>query len=156
MYFWRIDRLKSELRDREVPARDVLGYVTAFLVLWTVPQILPTGEASISGTDVALMVVLILITVGGLWAAYRANGGAEGRDFAGRLLAIGWVLGLRLMALWMVCLPLLFIIAFATGGIKDTPSDLAILGGAWTFMLITSLVFYWRLLHHLGDVRRAA
>jgi hypothetical protein len=155
VYFWRIDRLKNELRAREVPARDVLGYATALLIVSTLPNFLPTGETSLTRTDVALIVVLILITVCGLWAAYRANGGAEGRDFAGRLLAIGWVLGLRLMVLWMVSLPLLFIIALATGAVKDKASDSAIRGSAWTFMLITSLVFYWRLTHHLRDVRGA-
>jgi hypothetical protein len=55
----------------------------------------------------------------------------------------------------MVSLPLLFIIALATGAVKDKASDSAIRGSAWTFMLVTSLVFYWRLTHHLRDVRGA-
>jgi hypothetical protein len=155
VYFWRIDRLKSELRARELPARDAFGYATAHLLCWTLPNFLPLGKASITATDDALMVVATFIIVGGLWVAYRANGGVDGRDFAGRLLAMGWVLGVRLTVLWIVCAPLLLIIAFAAGVLKERPSDSAIRGIGWIFLFVTSLVFYWRLTHHLRDVRRA-
>jgi hypothetical protein len=159
VYFWRIEHLKRDLRSREVPARDVLGYVTALLVVYTLPSTFPAGDISLTASDYALMAVSIAITVGGLWAAYRVNGGADGHDFAGRLLAIGWVVGLRLLVIWMACasllLPAAFIIAFATDAAPRRPSDWAIRAAAWTFMVGSGLVFYWRLIHHLRDVRRA-
>lgn len=116
---------------------------------------IPAEATVFTGRQAALMVVSVLVLVVGLWAAYQANGGAEGRDFAGRLLAVGWVLGLRLMVLWVACFVLLFCIAvvLAAAANRAIP-DSVIVAAAWGFALVTSLVFFWRSVHHLRDVRR--
>jgi hypothetical protein len=89
LYFWRIDRLKTDLRTREVPAREILAYLTAHLVLWTMALFLPAEETVFTAREALLLVASVVILVGGLRAAYLANGGAEGIDLAGRLLSIG-------------------------------------------------------------------
>jgi RsiW-degrading membrane proteinase PrsW (M82 family) len=159
LYFWRIDRLKDELRLRDLPAREVLAYVTAHVVLWTSAWFVPAEETVVTGPDVALdvalMVMSVIIPVVGLWAAYRANGGAEGRDFAGRLLAVGWVLGLRLLVLWAACFALVFILGVAAAAAKREIADPVITSLAWGVTFAASVVFFWRLAYHLRSVRRA-
>jgi hypothetical protein len=101
------------------------------------------------------MVASVVILVGGLRLAYRANGGAEGLDLAGRLLSIAWVLGLRLMVLWLAFFALVFILAGVAAVFNRELSDSAIGIVAWTFALMASLIFFWRLAHHMRDVSRA-
>jgi hypothetical protein len=49
VYFWRIDKLKSQLRARSVPASGVLAYATAHLVLWTMGMFIPVEDAEFDG-----------------------------------------------------------------------------------------------------------
>jgi hypothetical protein len=101
------------------------------------------------------MVASALIVVLGLRAAYKANGGAEGPDFAGRLLALGWVLGVRLIVLWLVLFTFLMVLVIVGAAANREPSDFIIAASAVTFVLLASVVFFWRLAHHLKDLTGA-
>ena len=101
------------------------------------------------------MVASVIILVGGLRLAYRVNGGAEGPDLAGRFLSIAWVIGLRLMVLWLAFFAMVFIVAGVAAAVNRELSDSAIGIIAWSFAMMASLIFFWRLAHHLRDVSRA-
>ena len=116
---------------------------------------IPVEDAEFDGWYVASMVASVLILVLGLRAAYKANGGAEGPDFAGRLLALGWVLGVRLMLLWLVLFIALMVLAVAAAAADQEPSDFVITATAVAFALLASGIFFWRLAHHLRDLRGA-
>ena len=106
--------------------------------------------------EAPLIAASVFILAGGLRLAYRANGGAEGIDLAGRFLSIAWVLGLRLMVLWLAFFALVFLGAGVAAALNRELSDSAIGIVAWSFALMASLIFFWRLAHHLRDVSRAA
>ena len=40
-----------------------------------------------------------LLSLAGIYYCYRSNGGSAGRQFAERYLAVGWVVGLRVVVL---------------------------------------------------------
>jgi hypothetical protein len=128
----------------------------AHVTLWTVATIIPTGEPELRPNEmVPLSIAALLTVVVGLWVAYRANGGDEGRDLAGRLLALSWVLGLRVLALLFcgIVLAGLSLAVSATMASREI-SHTAIDAAAWTLGLSYVLVFFWRLAHHLRDLRR--
>lgn len=156
MYFWRINELKNQMRAGPVPARDVLGYVLWLVGSIWLPQLLLTmmsfPEASDVRPPVWPQLVLLVMMAVGLWVAYRANGGASGRDFAGRLLATHWVLGLRFVpAMFFVVIAVVVIggIAGFTSSKPDAVEDELIVGGV---MAASMVLFYWRLAHHLRQV----
>jgi hypothetical protein len=157
LYFWRIHRLKSDLRARDLPAREVFAYATAYVVVLTLGMLIPPEDTDLGvGEVVALGVSSLLISVMGLWAAYRANGGSEGRDLAGRLLALSWVIGLRISVLilsGMMVVALVVAVQATMAGREMSNSAIVVM--AWTVVLLSSLTFYWRLAYHLKDLRRA-
>lgn len=160
MYFWRIDRLKSELKARDVAPRDILGYVLAYMLLMNLLSLavyLPSEGTAFTWRDAAFVLASVAILVLGLFATYRANGGAQGRDLAGRLLALSWVLGLRLVALFLPLFTALMIVLIVTApqpiGQKPPATSLGVLLG---FVLLMNACFFWRLAHHLREVNREA
>jgi hypothetical protein len=115
----------------------------------------PAEETVFTAREAVLMAASVVILVGGMRLAYRANGGAEGIDLAGRFLSIAWVIGLRLMLLWLAFFAMVFMVAGVAAAFGRELSDSAIGIVAWSFALMASLIFFWRLAHHLRDVSRA-
>jgi hypothetical protein len=143
------------LRERPVPPADVLRYAAAVLVIWSATSFIPVTNEAFDIADAAILVLIIVVTVLGLWIAYRANGGAHGTDLAGRYLALGWVIGLRLTALWLAIFVAMFLIVFVLAFWEREPSDWTLNMVAWASALLTEVVFYWRLAHHLATMRSA-
>jgi hypothetical protein len=156
MYFWNLEGLKAELRERPVPPAEVVRYATAILVTWSATSFVPFANDKFEIADGVLLILIVLVTVLGLWTGYRANGGAQGMDLAGRYLALGWVIGLRLMPLLLAFLIVVFVIVFVLALEGQEPSDRSIDAVAWATALVAEVVFYWRLTHHLGSLRGAA
>ncbi len=160
MYFWRIDELKAQMRAGPVPPRDVLGYLLWMLTsIWLPPLLLrlvPFPVVPDARSPVWPEIVLLTMTAVGLWVAYRANCGGAGRDFAGRLLAVHWVLGIRFLPGFFVVVTSLVAVASLAGFISSDPNavpDELVIGGIMAGFLV---LFYWRLAHHLGEVASPA
>lgn len=164
MYFWRIKRLKDDLRAGDVPPRQVTGYALAHLLLWTVSTSLlafiPAEEPKTFTTDFGVFILgSVLISIVGLWAAYRSNGGDGGRDLAGRLFALGWVLGLRFMLFWFILFTVLTFVVVGVTMTQQEGQETAEVSGPlieWVAsgtMLLASGLFFWRLAHHLKELQ---
>jgi formate hydrogenlyase subunit 4 len=150
MYIWRVKALKGELRAGPMPPRRVLPYILGFAILLAIaaqlPLFLPFPQAN--KWDVVNCVGTVVLTFGGLWAAYRANGGPHGSDFAARLVALTWVVGWRLFPAFILLMLIAVVLApeqFASDDAPTTPLLVAITLGY-------QLVFYWRLWVHLRDL----
>jgi hypothetical protein len=150
MYIWRVKALKAELRAGPMPARRVLPYILGFAILLALvaqlPLFLPFPRAN--KWDVVNCVATVVLTFAGLWAAYRANGGPHGSDFAARLVSLTWVIGWRLFPAFILVMIIAAIVAhdqLATDAAPTTPLVVAITLGY-------QLVFYWRLWVHLRDL----
>jgi hypothetical protein len=150
MYIWRLKALKAELRGGVMPARRVLPYILGFAILLALIAQLPLflQFPGANTLDVVNCIGTVVLTFGGLWAAYRANGGPQGSDLAARLLALTWVMGWRFFPAFML---VMLIAAVVASGQPETDA------AATTPLLVVitlgyQVVFYWRLWVHLRDL----
>jgi hypothetical protein len=132
----------------------VVAYASAHLAFWTLGTLIPAGHSEVSRGQVAAVLGVVLILIAGLQAAYRANGGAVGRDLAGRLLALGWVIGMRMILLWLALILLVMVLAIAAAATRRELSGPTLEISAAVVILLANLVFFWRLAHHLKELSR--
>lgn len=159
MYFWRIGRLRDELSRGPLGQREAFAYVVATMLLYSIvsgaPGLWNADPESATGWDWAVYVAAVLLVGGGSYAAYRANGGPTGVDFAARYFALGWVLGIRLLILMFLPLMLL-IVGWVLAPTFIWPewqiSDAALSGLVAISVVAFEGTFYWRLVHHMGQV----
>lgn len=159
MYFWRIEALKAQLRRGQLDQRQAFGYVLATFLLYAAVSEVPdfwNGETEPAhGLDwLAYAGHLLLLGAGTCWA-FRANGSRLGADFAARYLAIGWVVGIRFVALFLALALGALLLLIATGvatGVIGEPSDATLDWGVFLLGLTGEAVFYWRVAHHIRDV----
>lgn len=154
MYFWRIENLKDQLRSGPLPARDTFGYLVLLAASQTLTGLLAGGYPRPDWVkDLPITVGIVLVWVTCLWLVYRANGGADGRDLAGRFLSLGWVLGLRFFVggmLIALVLPVIGILLVAVGiPFEAIPIPTFVMS---MFVLMIALVT-WRMVHHLRDLQ---
>ncbi len=114
MYFWNIEGLKSKLTAALLTDREVLPYFIVFLVLMMGLEFLPPEKMNL--WDYLTTAYAILISIFGTLYLYRKNGGSAGVHFIQCYMAVGWVVGVRWMAL---VLPLFFVFRIAT----DLPTE---------------------------------
>jgi len=133
------------------------AYVLAALLLGAVGTYAPSGLWNSTTPEPPTVLgwltyaVTIMVVGAGTYAAYSANGGSAGADFASRYFALGWVLFIRLVVL--VVLPAV-VLMFAAGvalqrtRTPDKPEE-------WGFSVVGILfeiVYYWRMVLHLRQV----
>lgn len=154
MYLWRIDLLKNQLREGPLSQRAAFAYVLATLLWYTITTTAPGAWNSSSGATTTLdwltYALMIVVVGGGTYAAYRANGGQRGFDFASRYFALGWVLFLRLgLLLFVPAMALVLGIGAALGAFQaetERTDDAFGWAGAVVGLAFES-VYYWRLTH---------
>jgi len=162
MYFWRIGRLKEQLRAGPLDQRATLAYLLATLLLYTITTAAP-GWWNAKSEPVLIVDWLTygatIILVGtGTYAAYRANGGRGGSDFPSRYFALGWVLFIRLAA--MLFLPAMALLFAAGATLGAFHGEDQALDSAWGWAgagvgILFEAVYYLRLVRHLGQVASA-
>lgn len=164
IFFWRIEALKAQLREGPLTQSSAFAYLFVCFFLTTAVMGIPgLWNAATSPTTPwawGTYVVTLVFFAGGTYAAYRANGGAQGFDFVARYLALGWVLTIRLFVLVFVPLLLLALVAFvvfaltqadATGA-TATSEDLAADWFVELVIMVFVAIFYWRFVHHFREV----
>lgn len=149
MYFWRIEQLKAEMAERPLSSRQELPYVIILVGLSVaagyVPLLLENGWDRLGAAWSVAAVVL------GTLHVYRRNGGAAGRCFLQRYLAVGWVVSVRWMATMLsVIFGMLLVIALVGREAEETTwFDFALIAGM-------EVMLYWRIGLHVGDLARRA
>lgn len=160
MYFWRIELLKSELRRGSLSQRTAFAYVLASMLVYTISTAAPNvwspkSEPVTSVVDWVVYAIMVLLVGGGTYAAYRANGGYAGSDFASRYFALGWVLFIRLVVLlFLPATVLLFAVGGALGPtqMEGEPADTHFDWAGTAAGVVFEAVYYWRLVRHFGAV----
>jgi hypothetical protein len=146
MYFWNITALKEDLIADSVTERNRLGYF-----LWSggmyVLGAFPLGDANM--WDRLDWVGMLIVFVFGSLYAYRCNALGDGRDFLTRIIALGWVFGVRFTV--SIVIPVViaaFVIEeIAMGEVAETTTPFQTAA-----LILLEVVFYWRLGHHVKDV----
>jgi hypothetical protein len=142
MKFWKLDKLKTQLRSEMLSELESLHYLVMYVVLTEFALYMPKGE--LNRWDYLEAVIALVCAVGGTVYVYRCNGGAQGVQFLQRYLAVGWVVAIRMMA-WV--LPLFVVLFLGLDLIKEETN--------WQMVLFWSLFFvalYVRTGHHVADI----
>ncbi len=94
LVFWNLRKLRESLTG-PLPPREQVSYLVGIFVIWGLP--IPTAIAlgSASQDGLASDLAALGISLVGVLHAYRSNGGSSGEEFAVRLIAVGWVVGVR-------------------------------------------------------------
>ena len=103
MYFTKYHPLKEKLRDRSVSDREALPYFLIFLALTALVTVFPMFE-SFNEWDFVSGVLSVILAVGGVIYAYKCNGGKEGFDLIQKYVVLGWVVVIRCLLVFVVCL----------------------------------------------------
>jgi hypothetical protein len=145
MYFWRIEDLKKQMATRPLSEREVLPYLVVFSATMSAIWLIPADPRNL--WDYLSMGFSVLLSIVGTIWLYRRNGGASGQHFLQRYFAIGWVVGIRWVVVFiLVGIPFYgFVTAFGPGLEVTTWYESA-------FFAVAELALYWRFGVHIGDI----
>ena len=149
MYFWRIESLKTEMAVRPLSEREALPYLVVSVALFSAVAFIPQTIHNI--WDGLGAVWSVLLAVVGTIYIFRQNGGAEGQHFLQRYFAVGWVVSVRCLAVFIL-VTVAFYGALAAAG-ADTEST------RWydfLYVAVVETVVYWRIGHHVRDLAQRA
>jgi len=145
MYFWRIEELKAEMAARPLSEREVLPYLVVFVSLYAAVGYIPQAFTNIwDGLEAFCSIALAVL---GTIYVYGQNGGASGQHFLQRYLAIGWVVTLRWLVVFILAAVAFFTLMTVLG--RETEET------TWydfLFLAVVQAVVYWRIGYHVGDL----
>lgn len=99
MYFWKIEKLKKDLREKGLSEKESFYYLFVTTLLYCI-ALTPYEKTSI--WDVYNTVSVTLVSAGGLIYLYKKNGGSEGKNFLQKYLSLGWVYAIRWSVFWLI------------------------------------------------------
>ena len=152
MYFWKIDSLKEDIRNGQLPERDKFIYAFIYIILTAVGLEALSWVPIENGNswDILNSISNVLIVTVGTFYAYQANGAAKGFDFLGRYFSISFVVTIRFLALLILMLvPVTIYYIYFFGDDEEIPST--------AFDTIPYLIWYaalyWRICKYISDVK---
>lgn len=152
MYFWKIDKLKEDIKKNRLLEKERFVYAVIYLTLSAIGtelmMFMPVENPNF--WDVLSSFSIVLIILFGTFYAYKANGGASGADFLGRYFSIAFVVGIRFLLLLIpIILILVFYYLYAFPDDEDIPTTALdiLLFIAWYVLL------FWRIGVHIADVK---
>ena len=170
MYWWNASKLAKDLREGRVDEKERFKYFLATFVAWSiVVQLSIYSGIPCSIDSLIWAAVNVTVIVIGIGLCYRVNRRGDNTDFVGRMICLGWPVGVLLVAPYSIVsliFPLLLVIlniaALGTPllfleGLRDLPH---ILGSrphqiliplwAWStaFPGILFIAFYYLMICH--------
>ena len=147
MYFWDLEKLKHDLYKNKLPESEILKYFLAHtfvLGMAMIPVYTPNHY------DVFCAILVIPITVTGIYNVYLSNGGCFGREFMAKYFSISWVVFIRSIIV-VVCIGLIlgYMGALSSEGRDQGTSILEVAA-----ITIISIVYFWRVSVHVSDIAR--
>jgi hypothetical protein len=151
MYFWRIEKLKEDIRANRLSEKDRFIYALIYFVLGAIvmelAMLMPLENGNI--WDFINSFSNVLIVTFGTVFAFKANGSSKGIDFLGRYFSIGFVLAIRFLVYAIPLLIGLFVYYFfAYGEEEEIPTNIVDV----VPFLIWYIAFYWRIYVHFKQV----
>jgi hypothetical protein len=149
MRFWRVERLKAEMRAQPLSERESLPYLVVYVAFFTIASGFPNPDFNL--LDAIGSLLSVVITIVGTVLIYQQNGGIDGRFFLQRYFAIGFVVAMRcLVAIVGGMLALLAALdSLGMSSDETTLYDLVFIG-------IAEIIVYWRIAYHIRDLAESA
>lgn len=156
MYFWKIKKLRDQLIEQGLGQRAVFIYIflssLIYIAIIEFAFLLPTEGATRAADFISPLLAVAVVAVG-TYLCYRANGGGAGREFAERFFSIGFVTGLRVLAVYIPALSGLFmILVIVEGADADPDAGLLLID---TLTQLFTIGYYWRVITHINAVAQA-
>ena len=148
MYFWKIDKLNEELISAELNESEGFKYLMANTILYSIGMI-PYDEPN--QFDVANGMINVIIGIIGLLFIYKCNGGSAGKQIIGRFLSVGWVIGIRFIALLLIPAVLVATIIQEVfmGGIPEETTIIDVF-----FMQISTIIYFLWVAKHINYIAK--
>jgi len=114
VYWWKIDAVVAELKSGTMSENQKMKYLLADSVLIGLSAMF-ARQGNVF--DLAVGLVVLALTVGGILVCFSANGANNGRDFVERFVCLSFPVTIRLTVFGFPALIILFIVAgMLTGG----------------------------------------
>jgi len=146
MYFWKIGKLKEDIRNNSLTSQDNYYYLLSYTTLYTILLIVAVVRLYDS-MGIWMAVIQVLLFVGGTYYAYYSNGRAKGKDFSKRFFSIAWVFLIRATFFMTIGMLNLYVMTHLFGMEK-----LLTVGSSAIIGLLFEMLFYWRIGKHIKDV----
>jgi hypothetical protein len=155
MYFIKYQPLKEKLRTRSLSDREALPYFIIYVVGVALSGAFPM-ESEYKLWDWISVSLSVLLTIGGVFYAYRENGGDAGYDLILKYIVIGWIVSIRFFLIIFIPL-VLFITLDETIGLVSwdaTESNWDVIQPYFiSVIFITVAIYYQRIGMHIRDTR---
>ena len=153
MYFWRIEKLKEDIRANQLSEKDRFIYAFIYVVLGAIGMeammFMPLEHGDIWDAIESVSNVVIL-TVGTIFA-FKANGSTKGSDFLGKYFSLGFVIAIRFLVYAIPLFIALFVYyLLAFGKEEEIPTNYVDV----IPFLIWYVALYWRLYVHIKQVNQ--
>jgi hypothetical protein len=163
MYIWKIKKLKTDLSNDLITERQSFTYFFALLVistsLFSFAPFLPSKGAN-NIWDYVATASNVLIPLCGTVYVFIINRDSNGDRFFERFFSISWVLGIRLSALFIPFLLVVYLYPFIIHPelLYSEPEQLTDAATpAETLSTIACYIFfYYRLSFHISDVAKVS
>jgi len=145
MYFWKIKKLKSDIKENRVTQKDEVLYLVFFSLLYVV--ILLQSLVQIDSLWNSEMVFLqIIISILGVAYAFSKNRGSK--DFIKNFSSVGWVFLLRSLFFMSIGMLNLYVMTYLFGVEELFSAKNAIIVG-----MVFELLLYWRIGSHIENLK---
>ena len=146
MFFWDIKRLVRLLIERDLTETEAFQYFFANWVLITLVVGVP--EPKWNMWDGLVTLTSVTFTIAGLLYCFVANGGGAGQSFLPRMMAVMWVVTLRVMAGFLLIVMVIYGVQEALGDVGDETTWVDAM-----LMAATEALLYWRISVHIKRIR---
>jgi hypothetical protein len=99
MYFWNITELKAKLRQARITDREAMPYLVVYSGFTAATVFSPVSDMNLQ--DIIAGLSAIVASVLGPIFVYRKNGGAAGSQLLQRFFVLGWIVLIRVLAVFM-------------------------------------------------------
>lgn len=153
MYFWKIDALKNDIKDKKMNDEEIFPYIilsVAFYAFLTeIMAYLPYEDGEVNTYTYVLSIMAIIIQIFGTIYVYKKNGAKDGNNFLTKYFLIGFVVSIRFIVYFiplMIALIIYWKFNFSEQELLPTTLFEVVLISAWYLLL------FFNIGKHIEDV----
>ncbi len=156
MYFWKIDKLKDDLKIGILTQKDEFLYALLWVIFYQLSIVVISYDnidSSNNKYDSISLIIDSILSALGIYYIYIKNGASSGKDFIKRYFSLSLVASIRVM---VFSLPLMIIIAI----LRVVADDMSISVSAnlvdIVFMFILNIIYIYLVAKHISDIAKSS